>query len=300
MDNTSTKTLQIITNTAPNSERLYNQSGGCQLIGVIVKDIGCNFAAEVVTGIETSLIKQNKLLCLIQSGKRNQYLSEQIAALIELDLAGMILIDGSQYVLNAQRVIKKKKIPFVLVAKSTAMHNINIIKTNNWLGAKKATEMLIYSGHRRLAYCGGSRNSLVRAERIAGFGDTLFRFGLKFNPEWILDENEIMDFSRVECLLNRLPTPSAFICHNEEAAIALFMCALKYGRPVYKMGIHSYLDPQIELACFDISYHRKWLSGFIHNIDSQPYEMGCRAVHCLLNMQDDSPWEITIVPKIIT
>lgn len=274
------------------------RSGNSGLIGLIVRDINCTFDAEIITGIDQALTEQSKMLFLIQLGHNNKHLLNRIESLVALGIEGLIFADGSHHALRVKSILDKRNIPFVVVAKSSGIHNIDIVKANNWLGAKKATELLIHRGHRNFAYLGGNSDSLTRAERIGGFGDTLSRFGLKFRSEWILDNEQTTNLENIERLLKYLPSPSAFLCHDERVAITLFMCAFKCGRSIYKTGIQTYLEPQIELICFDINSKAKMLTNFIHCIDSQPQEIGRQSVHCLLNMRHSSPQEIIIPPKI--
>lgn len=278
----------------------FDLSGEQEMVAVIVKNAKCAFNAEMIKSIDLALVKQNKVLVLIQSSFDNLYLLEKINVLLSLGIKGVILADGTQYALKLKKILDKHQIPLVVVAKSSDIHNINIVKANNWLGAKQATELLISRGHRYFAYIGGESNSLTRAERLGGFGDTISRFGLKFRSEWIIDNSDLAELNSLEMLLKQYPRLSAFLCHDSNSAIALFLCAFKTGRNIYKTGLQTYLQSQIEVICFDNSAEIKILNHAINCVDSQPAEIGRQAVNCLLNMQDSSPQEIVIPPRLVS
>lgn len=275
------------------------RSGHSAVIGVIVHDIRDPFYAGIITGINEVLVEQEYIIFLLQSDMTSAGLFKCVNSLIEQDVSGIILGSGGQIAHEIKTITDKHKIPLILVSQSSSVDNILLVRSDNRLGAKLATEYLISKGHRQIAYLGGRSDSLTRAERVAGFANALTKHGLKFKTEWVVADDYPEQLGNFEQLLKQYPNITAFLCHDTSTTLALILGASKLGRSIGKGGNTSYFEQQIEIFSFGTQSEIYLAKNLISYIDNQPIEIGRQAANNLLNSASTLP-EIVIEPRLIT
>lgn len=275
------------------------RSGHSAIIGVIVNDIRDPFYAAIITGINEVLSAQQYIIFLLQSDMSEQGLLKSVNSLIEQDVSGIILGNGGQIAGDIKVITDKHHIPLIVVAQSSSLNDVSLVRADNRLAAKLATECLIDKGHRQIAYLGGRTDSLTRAERVAGFGDALTKHGLKFKSTWIVANEDPQQLGDFELLLKQYPNISAFLCHDTASTLSLILGASKLGRSIAKGGNSSYFEPQIEIFSFATQTEIYLAKHLISYVDNQPLEIGRQAAYNLLNNHLSSV-QIVVPPKIIT
>ncbi|WP_392561245.1 Mal regulon transcriptional regulator MalI [Orbus sturtevantii] len=274
------------------------RSGQSAMIGVIVKDIRDPFYASIITGINEILTQQGYVMFLTQSGNEQTALLQCANSLIEQGVSGIILCLGELITDELKIVADRQSIPLIIAAQSSNIDNMTIVRSDNRLGAKLATEYLINKGHRQIGYLGGRMDSLTRAERLAGFADGLFKHGLKFKAEWTVSHEQPEELADFEQLLKLHPNISAFLCHDSSTTLSLMLTVSKLGRALGKGRMISYFEHQIEVFSFGTQAEIYIAKNLINYIDNQPMEIGRQAADILLqNTQISTP--IVIKPELI-
>ncbi|WP_392564927.1 Mal regulon transcriptional regulator MalI [Orbus wheelerorum] len=275
------------------------RSGQSAIIGVVVKDIRDPFYASIITGINDVLTEQGYVIFLTQSGNEQKTLLQCANSLIEQGVSGIILCIGGQITDEVKIMADKQNIALIIAAQSSNIDNIKVVRSDNRLGAKLATEYLINKGHRQISYLGGRMDSLTRAERLAGFADALFKHGLKFKAEWTISHEHPEVLADFEQLLKQHPNISAFLCHDSSTTLSLMLTVSKLGRALGKGRMISYFEPQIEVFSFGTQAEIYIAKNLINYIDNQPIEIGRQAAAILLqNIPVLDP--VIIKPELIT
>lgn len=81
-------------------------------------------------------------------------------------------------------ILKKERLPTVLVARETAFDGFSAVGMDNFQGAKIATEHLISLGHKRIAFLGGNEQYEYTRNRLAGYREALKQGGISLGP-WV-------------------------------------------------------------------------------------------------------------------
>ena len=236
-----------------NQQAAFLRGNVSNVIGLIIPDLTEPFYSEVASGVSQYIEKQNKIVFLTQCGKSQKSFDLCLDSLIRYGVDGIIV--GSGIFLNNEVLsrLAHSRIPVVCAARASECSGVDIIRPDNTLAAKIATEHLIKNGHHQIAYFGGESDSLTRAERIGGYCSTLIQYGLPFRTEWIVDSDDKQQniIEKITEFLQQFPKVSAVVCHNTATALGAYLGALKRGNTISTVDNHSYFNQEISLLGFD-------------------------------------------------
>ena len=144
--------------------------------------------------------------------------------------------------------LKNYKIPVVLVDHTSLLESTDSILTDNKLGSFNITKLLIEKGYKDIGFFGDLEYSLSIKERFFGYREAIKKF-LKFNnfkeAEVFIEEQSVLydveqniidkNIEGIKERINRInKIPEAFVCSNDNAAIALITSLKELGYMVPK------------------------------------------------------------------
>lgn len=201
------------------------------------------FYSKIMMGIgEESRRKGYDIItCLINETEEN------IPSCIESKKVCGIIVIGTiedEYLVK----LKNYKIPVVLVDHTSLLESTDSILTDNKLGSFNITKLLIEKGYKDIGFFGDLEYSLSIKERFFGYREAIKKF-LKFNnfkeaEVFIEDQSVLYDVEQniidkniegIKERINRInKIPEAFVCSNDNAAIALITSLKELGYMVPK------------------------------------------------------------------
>ncbi len=201
------------------------------------------FYSKIMMGIgEESRRKGYDIItCLINETE------ESIPSCIESKKVCGIIVIGTiedEYLVK----LKNYKIPVVLVDHTSLLESTDSILTDNKLGSFNITKLLIEKGYKDIGFFGDLEYSLSIKERFFGYREAIKKF-LKFNnfkeAEVFIEERSVLydveqniidkNIEGIKERINRInKIPEAFVCSNDNAAIALITSLKELGYMVPK------------------------------------------------------------------
>lgn len=201
------------------------------------------FYSKIMMGIgEESRHKGYDIItCLINETE------ESIPSCIESKKVCGIIVIGTiedEYLVK----LKNYKIPVVLVDHTSLLESTDSILTDNKLGSFNITKLLIEKGYKDIGFFGDLEYSLSIKERFFGYREAIKKF-LKFNnfkeAEVFIEERSVLydveqniidkNIEGIKERINRInKIPEAFVCSNDNAAIALITSLKELGYMVPK------------------------------------------------------------------
>lgn len=115
----------------------------------------------------------------------------------------------------------------------------------------KITEYLYGQGHQEIGFVGDIHRSSAVQDQYLGYLKCMIRRGLPVRPEWVIPDQRGEDGRSAGCRLQlpqRLPT--AFVCHDDEAAAVLVKELQSRGiRVPENVSVVGYYDTEQALDC---------------------------------------------------
>jgi len=216
------------------------------------------FYSEIMMGIveEARKTGHDIITCIADEN------DECIPSCIEYKKVCGIVVIGSiddSYLIK----LKESTVPVILVDHTSLLESTDSVLTDNKLGSFKVTKLLLDRGYKEIGFFGDLEYSLSIKERFFGYQEAVKKF-IAFNEEYKMDdfiknysildnlENHIIKkeykkiIERIKSLKN---IPEAFVCSNDNAAIALISALKEMGYSIPKdIGVVGFDD--IVLSAF--------------------------------------------------
>ena len=205
------------------------------LLGLIINDLSNPFYVELAIGVEQACQRAEYVPFLANTAENAVRQQQVIRSMREHGAAGLVLapvIGSSPDELNALI----EGMPVVQVMRRLPGLRASVVSPKNKDGARKATAHLLAAGHKRIAFVGGLRSMVVRAERLAGYSLALREAGAPFEESLIVET--ITNYSgggaAAPHLLNLREPATAALCYNDVVAIGLIRALTEAGVSVGK------------------------------------------------------------------
>lgn len=209
-------------NYQPNSAAQSLRTNRTQTLGVVVPEIVMHFFSNTLSGIQEYAAEHNYSIVVGQSMESFQTEETSIQKLLSNRVDGLLLSLSSATV-NVDHLLPliEKKIPIVLFDRVWDDLNVSKVVVDDRNASYGATEFLIKTGCKRIAYIGGPDSLYVSKEREIGYLNALEKNQLPFSPELIVRCQDLnkAPMEALTQLLSLEEKPDALFCMNDPIAI---------------------------------------------------------------------------------
>ena len=248
------------------------------IVGSVLLDLANLFYAEVNRGIEDRLSNEG---CLVLAGSTDLQAGKErrLLGLLEEQAVRGVIIAPVDPDLSGLRELSNRGTPVVLVDHPRGRLDLCAVAVDDLLGGRLAAEHLLALGHRRIAYLSGTADAEPVTRRRAGVGHALADAGLR--PEKaLLDVRTPIHpplagtADAVERILTAGPRPTAVICHNDTAALAVLHGLEAAGARV---------PADVSVVGYDDLRFAAQLSPSLTTVAQPSYQLGRAAAELLLD-----------------
>jgi LacI family transcriptional regulator len=246
-------------------------------IGVIVPDVANPFFTLVVRGAEEVAWRAgyHVILCNTQGNLERErgYLDDMLAFQVE----GLLIAPVGDRSRPSLRGLKKNGVPFVLIDRSIAGHDGDLVQGDSIAGARRLVEHLIELGHRHIGMVTETGEVSTARDRLQGYREALAAARIQFRPELVreasaIDVNAAHDATLQ--LLDLVDPPTAIFAVNNIAVVGVAEAARARGVEIPR---------DLALVCFDDIEHASRFLPFL-TVMAQPAEtFGTIATQLLLD-----------------
>lgn len=225
------------------------RSGRSKTVGLVISEITNPFYAELTAGIEPVLEEAGLLAFLANSYDSPARQARLVQRMREQGADGIILspAEGTDPRLVAD--LQRSGLPVVQILRQVAGTDSDYVGADYRMGVALATERLIASGHRRIAFIGAERRTSASEERLSGFRDTLARHGLAPHAVVPCPSLRVEAAEAATRLMAAPDRPTALVCHNDVIAhgalSALDRLGIAPGRDVAVVGFDNVAESAI-------------------------------------------------------
>jgi LacI family transcriptional regulator len=247
------------------------------VFGVIVPDVANPFFTLIVRGVEGVAWRAgyHVMLCDTQGDLERErgYLEDMAAFQAE----GVLIAPVGDRSRPNLRLLTRNNVPFVLIDRSIAGFDGDLVQGDSLAGARQIVEHLIGLGHRRIGMITENVEVSTARDRLQGYREALERAGVGFDPELVAESSTIDPSAAREAAfrLFALPVPpTAIFAVNNIAVVGVVEAAREQGLEI---------PGDLALVCFDDIEHVSRLYPFL-TVMAQPAEtFGTIATQLLLD-----------------
>jgi LacI family transcriptional regulator len=266
------------------------------IFGLIVPDVVNPFFTLVVRGAETVARRAGYRVLLCNSeadlALERQYIDDMISHRIE----GLLIAPVGDRSRTSLLPLVRRGFPFVLIDRSVARLDCDLVQADSMAGAREMVEHLIDVGHRRIAFIMGTDDMSTSRERLQGYREALAAGGIDFVPElvFVTTVDRIGGYRAMQQVLRIERRPSAVFAVNNMTALGAMQAIREEALTV---------PEDIALVCFDDVEHLAVLSPFLTVMDQPADAFGTIAVQLLLEriagQAGDRPRVVRMKPNLI-
>lgn len=218
-------------NYQPNKAALSLLQARTKTIGVIVPNLGYNFFALALQGIEEEASSRGYTVIACQSLESEE---KEIRNVNDMKRSGVdgVLISLAQHSRQTNHLLDlQSHMPLVMFDRVSDEIRSSKIFVNNIAGAFSAVEHLIKAGCKRIAYLAGPKELLISSRRKDGYNMALYRHKRKVEEALIVhcDFNAKSAERAAMRLLKSKDRPDGIFAVSDRVAIGVMEAARKLG-----------------------------------------------------------------------
>ena len=262
------------------------------VIGVVVPNLVTHYYAAVLDGIEAEARKSGYSVISANTHEDSEAEVRAIDNFISLHVEGIVAcLSQSTTDYSHFEEIAQMGIPLVFFGRTCLRDNFSSVTANGDEAAQQATQHLIDTGSRRIAFIGGPNHLDMVRRRKHGYLEALRENRIPIDRELVICEKIDYQWAlqATEQLLKLEDRPDAILAFNDIITFAAFTAIKQHG---YR------IPDDIALIGFTDDVHAQYVTPRMSAIEDQSQLMGQRACQLLLkSINGDSRIYHEIVPQ---
>ncbi len=255
---------------------LANQTA--QTLGLILptaaKDSFLNpFFTSFMQGVTSYLESQDYSLLLSSSRNEEEELSRIMRMAHSGRVDGIILLAVREQDSNIN-YLKEEDFPFIVIGNPKEKTEVLWVDNDNKKAMEEVVEELLLSGHRKIAFLGGSKKLTVNQGRFEGYKKALESRGIKVDYQLVVEVNFPEEgYKLTKKLLQK---------HNDIDAITTTDDLIAYGsmRAIKELGMR--IPQDISVTGFNNTLLAPYLSPSLSSVEINPPKLGYSSAELLL------------------
>ena len=263
-----------------------------KVIGVVVPNLVTHYYAAVLDGIEDEARRAG--YSVISANTHEDFKDEQQAIdnFISLHVVGIIAcLAQSTTDYTHFETLNDMGIPLVFFGRTCMTDRFSSVTANGDEAAQQATQHLIDTGSRRIAFIGGPNHLDMVRRRKHGYLEALRDSRIPIDRELVVCDSIDYDVAMQNTikLLQRTDRPDAIIAFNDILLFAAFN-AIKQQ--------HLRIPEDVALIGFTDDIHAQYTTPRLSAIEDQSFQIGQVACQLMLkNISGDTRVRKEIVPQ---
>jgi len=181
-------------NYQPNNIASALRKGKSNIIGVIVPTSDRQFFASFIRGIEEIVRDEGYNLMICQSDDQYEKEKSGIDTLLNVRVDGIIASVAKETTnISHYKKIKQQGVPLVLYDRVIESLDVNLVVSDDFLGAYKAVSHLIDQGCKRIAHFAGKQHIQIYQDRLKGYLKALREHDIPVDEELIIESDLIQN-----------------------------------------------------------------------------------------------------------
>ncbi|WP_170387851.1 LacI family DNA-binding transcriptional regulator [Ruegeria atlantica] len=232
----------------PNQAAATMRSGDNREIGFILNKLANPFNAEVVSGAVDLLEAEGFMVSVLDAQGDLQRQDRLMEACIRFGRRGLIWVPALDTNEDAMELLNTHSVPAVTFMRKVSQSLDHVGVLNNE-ALVQATQHLIDLGHRHIAYFGGTEQTSVREERIAGYLSAFEKLDGAHPIIWPCEETKRAGVEAITELRQQHPEVTGIVCNGDVVALGacfgLIQFDLKPGHDFSVVGFDDIEDAAV-------------------------------------------------------
>jgi LacI family transcriptional regulator len=246
-------------------------------LALLVPDLANPFFTLIVQAAEDVAWRSGYHVILCDTRAELEREREYLEDMVEFQVEGVLVAPVSDRSRSHLRILARNNTPYVLIDRSIAGFEADLVQGDSVAGARRLVEHLIALGHRRIAMITETLDVSTSRERLQGYRDALEAAEIQQRAEYVAEASAVDARGGYEAallLFDLEAPPTAIFAVNNIVAVGVVEAARDRGVDI---------PGELALVCFDDIEHVSRLYPFL-TVMAQPAEtFGTLAAQLLLD-----------------
>ena len=187
------------------------------------------YAGRMIVGAQAAAEEAGSLLLLLDSGGDPALAEREVEALRERQVDGIVYATFFHRVVTPPANLANG--PVVLLDARSSDGSISSVVPDEVGGSRRAVEVLLAAGHRRVGFVTTDEDIPARDLRFTGYRQALEAYGLPFDPDLVSigGADAHAGHAAARGLLTAPTPPTALFCFKDLAAMGVYQAANELG-----------------------------------------------------------------------
>lgn len=287
---TKVKKLAKEMNYRPNPFAMSLRKNTPHIIGVVVPDIVTHFFASILNGIENMAVANGYFVIITTSHETYEYEKRNIENLVNMRVEGIIAcLSQETRDYSHLAALKEINMPLILFDRVCLTDQFSSVVADGVQSAQMATQHLLDTGSKRVAFIGGANHLDIVTKRKHGYLEALRDNHIPIEKELVICRKIDYEEGKIatETLLSLPQPPDAILAMNDTLAFAAIEVIKEHRLRIPEdIAIIGYTDEQ----------HANYVEPKLSAVSHQTYKMGETACRLLIDQikGDKTVRQITI------
>lgn len=218
----------------PNQAARVLKGHRTKTIGLVIPSIADPFFSSCAEAVQAVALANDSLLIVTTSHNDPHTEIENFEILINHRVDGLIVAPANSHGEALRDLVKRISIPIVAVDRPISGSLVDSVVTDNFAGAKLATQHLIGHGYRRIVCLTGESTLFTIQERIRGYRAAVESAGLTFTLNTSVKDYRSAEYA-IESMLAGPNPPDALFTLKNSTTIYAFEALQKLNVSVPKV-----------------------------------------------------------------
>lgn len=268
-----------------------------ETIGLIISDVSNVFFSNLAKGVEDECRRKGWNLILCNTNDKHERDLSYIQVLADKGVDGILfcmsLDSDKKKAMESIQLLKKLKMPFVMIDRYLDEADCCTIVVNHQQGGYIATKYLLESGHRKIGCISGPSQLQDSQERLSGYRKALEEHQIAFQEDLIFEGNYDRESGE---------KAAEYLLKKQVTAIFAFNDMSAYGAYSYLKKANIRIPEEMSLIGYDDIFFSEILDVPLTSVRQPVYDMGVEAVRQLIDEVDNGESSkkcITFQPVLI-
>lgn len=250
------------------------RSGQSREIGFVINRISNPFNAEVISGVSDLLEADGYLVSVLDARDDSDTQRRHIEAFIRNGRGGLLWVPAVDTSKATFDLLAAHKTPTVTFLRKPQHQQFDHVGIRNFEATDTATRHLASLGHRNIAYLGGTEETDLRQDRIAGYRHALKNLGLGSPVVWNSEDSKMAGLNAFVALHENHPEITAVVCNGDMVALGACLALIRSGSPPGK---------DVSVIGFDDIQDAAVATPALTTMAVSPYQLGRRLARVILD-----------------
>jgi len=240
-------------------------------IGLMIPNLNNVFFMDILRGIESVTAEAGFSIFICPTYLSPVKQARLIDDLLERNTGGIIVISNPALMAGD---LKRALSLMQIVSIQSDIKGVDVISVTDEQGMIEATEYLLQSGHKKIAFIGYDSNLTTLNNRVSGYKAALHQYNVPVDENLIFKEHmSSSGYITAKNLLMSQNPPTAIQCINDHLAMGVYMAAEELGLKI----------PQdLSVSGFDNSVMSRLMTPNLTTVAQPAFEMGETAAQLII------------------